>query len=40
MENFIKHDWLRALMMMTYGFLMYGPGSHAWYELLNRDFAN
>ena len=39
-ENFIKHDWLRALRMSTYGFIMYGPGSHAWYELLDRDFVN
>lgn len=35
----IKHDWLRALRMTTYGFLLYGPGSHAWYELLDRAFA-
>ncbi|GLJ15362.1 hypothetical protein SUGI_0252030 [Cryptomeria japonica] len=32
----IKHDWLRALRMTTYGFLLYGPGSQAWYELLDR----
>lgn len=37
--NSIKHDWLRALRMTTYGFLLYGPGSHAWYELLDRAFA-
>lgn len=33
-----KHDWLRALRMTTYGFLLYGPGSQAWYELLDRAF--
>eukprot|EP01018_Ginkgo_biloba_P015023 Gb_38255 [translate_table: standard] len=36
--NLLKHDWLRALRMMTYGFLLYGPGSQAWYEQLDRSF--
>ncbi|XP_020517797.1 PXMP2/4 family protein 4 [Amborella trichopoda] len=30
-----NHDWLRALRMAAYGFLLYGPGSHAWYQLLD-----
>ncbi|GMI68513.1 hypothetical protein like AT2G42770 [Hibiscus trionum] len=29
------HDWLRALRMTTYGFLLYGPGSYAWYKYLD-----
>ncbi|CAN6444649.1 unnamed protein product [Victoria cruziana] len=29
------HDWLRALRMASYGFLLYGPGSYAWYQLLD-----
>ncbi|KAL4378313.1 hypothetical protein GQ457_02G010550 [Hibiscus cannabinus] len=29
------HDWLRALRMTTYGFLLYGPGSYAWYKFLD-----
>ncbi|KAJ7565619.1 hypothetical protein O6H91_02G067500 [Diphasiastrum complanatum] len=33
-----NHDWLRAIRMATYGFLLYGPGSQAWYELLDRYF--
>jgi len=37
--NSIKHDWLRSLRMATYGFFLYGPGSHAWYDLLDRTFA-
>lgn len=37
--NSIRHDWLRSLRMATYGFLLYGPGSHAWYDLLDRTFA-
>uniref|UniRef100_A0A0C9S0Q8 TSA: Wollemia nobilis Ref_Wollemi_Transcript_29192_1028 transcribed RNA sequence n=1 Tax=Wollemia nobilis TaxID=56998 RepID=A0A0C9S0Q8_9CONI len=36
--HFMKHDWLRALRMTTYGFLLYGPGSQAWYELLDKTF--
>jgi len=31
------HDWLRALRMISYGFLFYGPGSYAWYQYL--DYA-
>ncbi|KAL9353358.1 hypothetical protein Peur_056038 [Populus x canadensis] len=30
------HDWLRALRMTSYGFLLYGPGSYAWYQYLDR----
>ncbi|MCL7027265.1 hypothetical protein MKW94_002985 [Papaver nudicaule] len=30
-----KHDWLRSLRMSTYGFFLYGPGSHAWYQYLD-----
>ncbi|XP_038997900.1 protein Mpv17-like isoform X1 [Hibiscus syriacus] len=29
------HDWLRSLRMTTYGFLLYGPGSYAWYKYLD-----
>ncbi|KAL5570891.1 hypothetical protein UlMin_020488 [Ulmus minor] len=29
------HDWLRALRMSSYGFLLYGPGSYAWYQYLD-----
>ncbi|XP_058095506.1 uncharacterized protein LOC131240958 [Magnolia sinica] len=29
------HDWLRALRMASYGFLLYGPGSYAWYQYLD-----
>ncbi|CAN0897457.1 Protein SYM1 [Linum grandiflorum] len=29
-----NHDWLRALRMASYGFLLYGPGSYAWYQFL------
>ncbi|CAA6661142.1 unnamed protein product [Spirodela intermedia] len=32
-----NHDWLRALRMASYGFLLYGPGSYAWYQLLDRS---
>ncbi|CAL4947597.1 unnamed protein product [Urochloa decumbens] len=32
----LNHDWLRALRMASYGFLLYGPGSHAWYQFLDR----
>ncbi|KAE8075977.1 hypothetical protein FH972_014654 [Carpinus fangiana] len=31
------HDWLRALRMTSYGFLLYGPGSYAWYQYLDRS---
>lgn len=30
------HDWVRALRMCSYGFLLYGPGSYAWYQFLDR----
>ncbi|OMO61005.1 Mpv17/PMP22 [Corchorus olitorius] len=30
------HDWLRALRMVSYGFLLYGPGSYAWYKCLDQ----
>ncbi|KAJ1689549.1 hypothetical protein LUZ63_013704 [Rhynchospora breviuscula] len=30
------HDWLRAFRMASYGFFLYGPGSHAWYQFLDR----
>ncbi|KAK3012651.1 hypothetical protein RJ639_009196 [Escallonia herrerae] len=29
------HNWLRALRMASYGFLLYGPGSYAWYQYLD-----
>ncbi|KAJ1285244.1 hypothetical protein BS78_03G265200 [Paspalum vaginatum] len=32
----LNHDWLRALRMASYGFLLYGPGSYAWYRFLDR----
>ncbi|MQL80997.1 hypothetical protein Taro_013463 [Colocasia esculenta] len=32
-----NHDWLRALRMASYGFLLYGPGSYAWYQFLDRS---
>ncbi|CAA0813307.1 Peroxisomal membrane 22 kDa (Mpv17/PMP22) family protein [Striga hermonthica] len=32
---FSEHDWIRALRMTSYGFLLYGPGSHAWYQYLD-----
>ncbi|XP_065852083.1 uncharacterized protein [Euphorbia lathyris] len=31
----LNHDWLRALRMTSYGFLLYGPGSYAWYQYLD-----
>ncbi|KZV43151.1 hypothetical protein F511_07966 [Dorcoceras hygrometricum] len=30
-----EHDWLRASRMISYGFLLYGPGSFAWYQFLD-----
>ncbi|XP_078151557.1 peroxisomal membrane 22 kDa (Mpv17/PMP22) family protein [Carex rostrata] len=30
------HDWLRALRMTSYGLFLYGPGSYAWYQILDR----
>ncbi|KAM7497964.1 hypothetical protein LguiA_022378 [Lonicera macranthoides] len=29
------YNWLRALRMTSYGFLLYGPGSYAWYQFLD-----
>lgn len=31
-----EHNWLRALRMASYGFLLYGPGSYVWYQYLDR----
>ncbi|XP_078439079.1 peroxisomal membrane 22 kDa (Mpv17/PMP22) family protein [Wolffia australiana] len=33
-----NHDWTRAIRMASYGFLLYGPGSYAWYQFLDRAF--
>ncbi|KAJ4949850.1 hypothetical protein NE237_014165 [Protea cynaroides] len=33
-----NHDWVRALRMTSYGFLLYGPGSYAWYKFLDLRF--
>ncbi|KAL0354015.1 UNVERIFIED_CONTAM: hypothetical protein Sangu_0982800 [Sesamum angustifolium] len=30
-----EHDWIRSLRMTSYGFFLYGPGSYAWYQLLD-----
>ncbi|KAL1815092.1 hypothetical protein DCAR_0519319 [Daucus carota subsp. sativus] len=30
------HNWLRSLRMASYGFLLYGPGSYAWYQYLEQ----
>nr|GMD92778.1 protein SYM1 [Ipomoea batatas] len=30
-----EHDWLRTLRMASYGFLLYGPGTFAWYKYLD-----
>ncbi|KAI5080681.1 hypothetical protein GOP47_0003864 [Adiantum capillus-veneris] len=30
------YDWLRALRMTSYGFLIYGPSSQIWYNFLDR----
>lgn len=32
----LDHNWLRALRMVSYGFLLYGPGSYVWYQYLDR----
>ncbi|KAE8800188.1 protein Mpv17 [Hordeum vulgare] len=32
----MNHDWLRGLRIASYGFLLYGPGSYAWYQFLDR----
>ena len=34
--SLLDHNWLRALRMASYGFLLYGPGSYAWYQYLDR----
>ncbi|XP_059284710.1 protein SYM1 [Lycium ferocissimum] len=31
-----EHDWLRSIRMASYGFLLYGPGTFAWYSYLDR----
>ncbi|KAH7577076.1 hypothetical protein JRO89_XS01G0201300 [Xanthoceras sorbifolium] len=31
----LDHDWVRALRMTSYGFLLYGPGSYVWYQYLD-----
>ncbi|CAI5461485.1 unnamed protein product [Closterium sp. Yama58-4] len=31
-----QHDFIRALRMASYGFLLYGPGSYVWYQYLDR----
>ncbi|KAK4757316.1 hypothetical protein SAY87_018617 [Trapa incisa] len=33
---FSEHDFLRAIRMTSYGFLLYGPGSYMWYQYLDR----
>lgn len=30
-----EHDWLRTFRMASYGFLLYGPGTFAWYKYLD-----
>ncbi|CAH9079779.1 unnamed protein product [Cuscuta europaea] len=30
-----EHDWLRALRMGSYGFLLYGPATFSWYKFLD-----
>ncbi|XP_073058354.1 protein sym-1 [Primulina eburnea] len=30
-----EHDWIRASRMISYGFLLYGPGSFFWYQFLD-----
>ncbi|CAK9308710.1 unnamed protein product [Citrullus colocynthis] len=35
MNIFSQHDWIRSLRMASYGFLLYGPGSYAWYNYLD-----
>lgn len=32
---FSEYDYIRALRMSSYGFLLYGPGSYAWYQFLD-----
>ncbi|GMG98515.1 hypothetical protein Nepgr_000355 [Nepenthes gracilis] len=31
-----SHDWVRALRMTSYGFLLYGPACYVWYQYLDR----
>ena len=33
--NLWDHDWQRAARMASYGFLIYGPLSQVWYEILD-----
>lgn len=33
--NLWDHDWQRAARMASYGFLIYGPLSQVWYEVLD-----
>ncbi|KAL8228327.1 hypothetical protein R6Q57_015911 [Mikania cordata] len=33
--SLLDHNWLRALRMASYGFLLYGPGSYVWYQYLD-----
>ncbi|KAM3351227.1 hypothetical protein ACQJBY_023314 [Aegilops geniculata] len=33
----LNHDWLRGLRIASYGFLLYGPGSYAWYQFLDKS---
>lgn len=30
-----EYDYTRAVRMASYGFLLYGPGSYAWYQFLD-----
>ncbi|XP_047054909.1 protein Mpv17-like [Lolium rigidum] len=32
----LNHDLLRSLRIASYGFLLYGPGSYAWYQFLDQ----
>ncbi|XP_035831251.1 PXMP2/4 family protein 4-like [Helianthus annuus] len=34
--SLLDHNWLRALRMASYGFLLYGSGSYVWYQYLDR----
>jgi len=36
MKTLEQHDYVRALRMASYGFLLYGPFSHLWYQFLER----
>ncbi|KAH7351652.1 hypothetical protein KP509_19G007900 [Ceratopteris richardii] len=37
-ENVQGYDWIRALRMTSYGFLIYGPSSQVWYTFLDHVF--